>query len=770
MRSRPTARSEHALPPSNTIDQSTVTIEDDEVKKQQAPKKSKFRLPPPPKLSYTKNSSNGYAESADTVTKPVNASNDVEMGSDSTLALSASTNVQSQRLLSPSILIPPSRPQHIITSAYQRKHSSSNNNPDKSTVIIESGNEDASNVISMRVSTKPSVYNNPYQSYKPSHWYSNARRIQKTQRRLQNAFLLLVASISLALLGWNLHHMHKEESIHRHHNYHHHDKKKHLFEHNHLHAMIGIIDNPAGFALYSHPIDTKHRDQQDESLPDEKQFVREPTVTLSNGRLLPKLGFGVAGRQIEHKEIPLIVSKLLQYTSSENEGGSSIVMIDAVIDQGIVQHDDKSETDMSKKVVALIGKAINIFAKDTDRVVNANSISNEKSHDDENRLEVHLLIGLTGSELGRDNTLKLLSELTVELDGLVPPIRDLEYFDVSSWKANVHDRQIDLRLNVLLHLPECYDDIDKVVPCSLDETSNLQQIQSWIDSWGVLEKLYEKGLVHGIGVDGTTESDLKLLIDHCSITPQIYRGDLSQALDGYGKQMGARWSRQYYNVGDLLKDKNITFLARDAVGNILDKKDVTPNAYGLMQILGKVIFHSHRKMPDSQEGLLQSIINSEDEYYTVPQLALSYLVRHQVVPLPHAYKSEYVVDVSPVSVGGLANFLTERRVVEIGAALKALVTGKDLPEDHGLGTEEEDTVAIVFHNEFDEDVTIIHHTVNSSSLIDKRGAIEGGDSNVFIAHTGDQFEIYHRDGYHIGIYEVRAGQGDADHFTISAPT
>jgi hypothetical protein len=102
--------------------------------------------------------------------------------------------------------------------------------------------------------------------------------------------------------------MHKEEKHnHRHHNYHHHNHKhkKRLDDHNHLHAMIGIVDNPAGFALYSNPIHQKHNEPYTSS--QDELFSRVPTVTLSNNRLLPQVGFGVSGQHIEHKDIPLMV-------------------------------------------------------------------------------------------------------------------------------------------------------------------------------------------------------------------------------------------------------------------------------------------------------------------------------------------------------------------------------------------------------------------------------------------------------------------------------
>jgi hypothetical protein len=165
----------------------------------------------------------------------------------------------------------------------------------------------------------------------------------------------------------------------------------------------------------------------------------------------------------------------------------------------------------------------------------------------------------------------------------------------------------------------------------------------------------------------------------------------------------------------------------------------------------------------------QTITNSNDEYFTVPRLALAYLVRHGVVALPHAYKPEHLADDAPESVGALANFLTERRVAEIGIALKALVTGKDLPEDHGLGTEDEDVVAVVFHNELDEDVTLVQvvHVNNEVGVGTEKGIVEKGDLVVLLGRSGDEFEVYQSDGNKLETHRVHAESGGCHDFTIS---
>ncbi|KAL3805127.1 hypothetical protein HJC23_003355 [Cyclotella cryptica] len=850
MRSRPSARPKPPpAPPINNVQSATA---DDDKKKEQAPvRKSKFRLPPPPKLSLISslnqtsavankhvaangtgftngvNANNGRTEAAVTIGGNEKSSiiggsapKDEEMGH-----VVTSSNAHEQLISPPPLPIP--SPHHLhqttTTSVYQRgKHNSfskpSSTNKD-SIVTIDGGSNDPTSSIHNKLHTSNSKSNitrrnNPYQSYKPSAWYANARRIQKYHRRVHHAFIGAVSILSLGLLWWYFHyevHHPKGRHHHSHHSHHPLDTKhddtnaKYPYDnHNHLHAMIGIVDNPAGFALYSAPIRNSQRQGQQKSWLQSASSsssslsnpqspllhptdILAPTITLSNSRPLPRIGFAVAGHHIEHKEIPLIISRLLQYSSSESEGGGGIALIDAVdslarfSNKKDAKEEKQEERGAERTVVALVGRAIAFFAKENHKrdtigggdggvVVQAQSKSKDNSYDYENRLEVHLLVGLSDSELGIDDTWRALADISAELDGLIPPIHDVDHVqDSSSWKAAV-DHRVDTRLHVLLRLPECVDNSQAVVPCSSDDGKNLQVLQRWIDSWGVLETLYEANILHGIGVDGTTERDLKLLLKHCKVVPQLYRGDVSQALDGYGRRMGVHSFDDEHHVGDLLKEENITFLASNVAGHILEKKDDTPNAYGLLQVLGKVLFRSHREMLTTQEGSsYQSITNSNDEYFTVPRLVLAYLIRHGVVALPHAYKPEHLADDAPESVGALANFLTERRVAEIGVALKALVTGRDLPEDHGLGTEDEDVVAVVFHNELDEDVTLVQivHENNQAGVATEKGIVEKSDSAVFMGRSGDEFEVYQSDGHKLEIFQVRAENGSTHDFTIS---
>jgi hypothetical protein len=211
----------------------------------------------------------------------------------------------------------------------------------------------------------------------------------------------------------------------------------------------------------------------------------------------------------------------------------------------------------------------------------------------------------------------------------------------------------------------------------------------------------------------------------------------------------------------VLKDHNITFLASNVAGHVLENKHLRPNAYGLLQHLGSVLYNAHREY-NVQNGV-DSIMNTNHkggEYYTVPRLILAYLVKHKVGVLPHAFKAEHLADDAPESVSSLASFLSERRLAEIGAALKAMVSDRDLPEDHGLGMEGENEAAAVFHNEVGHDVHIFRAGKEAA-------IIEPSHSAVITSNPGDQFAVYGAEGKKIGdSFTVNTEAGGAEDFIL----
>ena len=523
-----------------------------------------------------------------------------------------------------------------------------------------------------------------------------------------------------------------------------------------------------------------------------------PVTTLSNGRLLPLIGFGVASLSVNHKEIPVIVNTLLQYASSESEGGGGIAMIDAVIDErrevesnggSDEEHEEMLEVSRAKTAISVVGRAIAFFAKEAMTLHSdkrrLRSARNKYGHgkegneyDYDNRLEIHLLIGLSDTELGEDKTLSALRDVFSELDDLVPQFpNSLDSDDIDSRSTiSQIDRHVDLRIHVLLQSPRCLDEWGAIIPCTKHKsTANDEKIKEWSESYDVVEKLYDKRLVSGIGIDGVHVEDVHDIIQRCRIKPQIYRGDVSQVMEGFGTWMGVdNHSSDHNQLQKVLHDQNVTFLASNVAGHILEKKSLRPNAYGLLQHLGSVLYHAHREY--NERNGVDSIMSTNlkgGEYYTVPRLILAYLVKHKICVLPHAYKAEHLADDAPESVSSLATFLSKRRMAEIGLALNAMLSDSDLPEDNGFGMEGEHSAAAFFHNQVGQEIHIFRALEYSSgerevAISSEWGRIvEHGHSSLIIANPGDRFVVYKADGQKVnGNFTLNTESGGAEDFFV----
>lgn len=787
MRSRTNANVHRSAPPSSSNDDyssganGTVSIaspDDDSNGKDKLRKRNKFTLPPPPQM----------------------------------MSLANKTNVQSTR--NNNVSIAAVVPSNVPAAAPQIQQKQSSNN--------------YVNQNPYQTTSQPN-FSQISQPYRPNNWYINTRNQQRKRLRIRVVLVTASSVLALMLFYFGFKHIQFHDRVGRsnqhQHNHHHHDY------HHHIHPMTGAFESPLGFAKehspqvdHSEPILKQQRPKQssEESHTVTKQLPKEshldapevtsfvPVTTLSNGRILPLIGFGVASFSVDHKEIPVIVNTLLQYASSESEGGGGIAMIDAVIDEkreiesnggsflfsgNIRKNEEKEEmleVSMAKTAISLVGRAISFFGKENmslhgDKGLLRNAASNDHSGDDEkydyvNRLEVHLLVGLADTELGEEKTIAALRDIFSELDELVPSfpnnldIEDNTGHETERSALSQIDRHVDLRMHVLLRSPRCQDESELIVPCTKYKTSvNNEKVDKWTESYNVVEKLYEKKLIRGIGFDGVYAEDAQALLPKCRIKPQIYRGDVYQALEGYGRRMGVgNHLSDGKELQQVLQDHNITFLSSNVAGHVLENKHLRPNAYGLLQHLGTILYHAHREY-NEQNGV-ESIISTNlkgGEYYTVPRLILAYLVKHKVGVLPHAFKAEHLADDAPESVSSLASFLSQRRLAEIGVALKAMISDKDLPEDHGLGLEGEREAAAVFHNEVGQEVylfRVLDHIGSGKEVAippERGGIVEHGHSAVIIANRGDKFAVYGADGKKIGnIFTVTTEPGGAEDFIL----
>ena len=616
-------------------------------------------------------------------------------------------------------------------------------------------------------------------TYKPSNWYAETqKRKQRMQYlwKLNTAVLAIILAVSLvgAFVYLRSHpELGTTEKRHRRRTNHHHH------HHGDFHPMLGVNEMTLEFGIAE-----SHRHQSrpiDETERVHDLFSVVKVKRLSNEKLIPYVGFALASHSVDHKQIPIVVSTLLSYASSDTEGGGGIALIDCVVDEDLSKLDkgtsfysispekavkyeleeEKLESVQAETAVTLVGRAITFFGKEHITSRDGKASSNAASvYDYENRLEVHVAVGLSGPELGEDETIKALKAMWGSLDGLVAPFpNDLES-DAGQWANWKHtvDYRIDVRLHVLVR-PNCHSQQNgHLVPCTSDE-GNADNLERFMQSYRVLERLYEGGLIASLGLDGAHESDVKHLLSNCKTKPQLYRGDVASALH-YAPHL-AKHEEFDNSLAKLLQSEDITYMASNVAGHVLSKISICPNAYHLLQNLGGVLYRAHL-LQLTKDGTTLS--QTRQEYYSVARVILSFLVSQKVVVSPHAFKAEHLADDAPESVSSLSTFLilNQRRLAEIGVAFEALLKSEDLPEEHGLGNEDE-KVAAVFHNLSHGDVFL---SKNGVALDEQGGTVKAHSTTVIACDSGDKFSVRGGAGEEVMQVSIEAKAGDATDFTI----
>lgn len=778
MRSRPNSnRTTQPAPVAQpTSDDGDCNGKDKPAVKFKRPPMAAFKLPPPPQMKSIIPQRKPYPNHGQsTSTHPLDAET-----AGSAAAVSAPTQ---QEEIVPEVTLPDFSTSNE-TAAYKRgRHkinppTSSDASPAGPSNVAPTYQARPPVVDGSRVSyTNDTDYRNySYTAkYKPSTWYAETQKRKQRQQYLWKLNTVVLAIILTVSLIWAFIYLrsHPEPETtgkrHRRKNNHHH--------HHDFHPMVGVNEMTLEFGMAeSHRHSSKDKPRpEDETEQVHDLFSIVKVKRLSNDKLIPYVGFALASHSVEHKQIPIIVSTLLSYASSDTEGGGGIALIDCVVDEdrsklgkgassySISQEraeldKEKFESIQAETAVTLVGRAITYFGKERNRQRDQKARSNAVSvYDYENRLEVHVVVGLSGPDLGKKETIETLKTMWGSLDGLVAPFpNDLES-DTSqwtNWKQSV-DFRIDVRLHVLVR-PHCHSQQNgRVVPCSSDE-GNADNLERFMQSYRVLERLYEGGLIEGLGLDGAHEIDVRYLLGNCKTKPQLYRGDVAKSALHYAPHL-SKHEEFDSSIAKLLQSEDITYMASNVAGHVLSKSSVCPNAYHLLQNLGGALYRAHH-LQLTKDGTTLSHTSSQD-YYSVARVILSFLVSQKVVVSPHAFKAEHLADDAPESVSSLSTFLksNQRRLAEIGVAFEALLKSEDLPEEHGLGNEEE-KVAAVFHNRSHGDVFL---SKNGVALIPEQGGTLRAHSTTVIAcDSGDKFSALSVAGEEVMQVSIQGKAGD----------
>jgi len=353
----------------------------------------------------------------------------------------------------------------------------------------------------------------------------------------------------------------------------------------------------------------KHRLEDDDDVP---------TARLSNGIHIPLVGLGVGNMMSQ------VVPAVINHAIREDK---KIRLIDT-------SHISYNERYVAKGIVEGVEEIR----------------SADKANKKNKKVEIHVVTKVWYTHLGYERT-----KLSVESSLMA--LREL-----------VDDKDVDLKLHVLIHWPRCYDTIqwmhcddeEKALPASVKEAGPTPTNDSWKESWKALEELYldKSNVVASIGVSNFHTNELKELSQEvANIQPHIVQTSM--------------WSLLYDPLlVEFCHRNHIHLMAFNTISSVIGKGDDAPNGYHHILAVGS-------KLEEQMRGL--EIFDDYDEL-TATQVLLAWLVQHHITVIPRSTNLNHLKENSAVALAKIPP-LSDEQVHWIASGVEALLSGDDMPHD-----------------------------------------------------------------------------------------
>ena len=280
-------------------------------------------------------------------------------------------------------------------------------------------------------------------------------------------------------------------------------------------------------------------------------------------------------------------------------------------------------------------------------------------------------------------------------------------------------------VTMLIHWPRCRDDIEWM-RCEEEERALPQRVKdagpapaedAWKGSWRALEEFYAAGRLKNIGVSNFELDDLNELLSSCKTVPQIYQGNAWQL-----------WFRP--EVLQRLSEKSVLYQAYNVVNGIVTRESAAPRAYRVLADVARA------KNAD------------------VGTVVLAALKRRGVATIPRASSPQHLAANAPRAVAAVT--LDDEEVHTIDAAMKALMSGRDLPP--------EKPVVATFTSSLDAAVRLFWKNPDTGEEV-LNGEVSGGDGLRIHTHPGHTFRAYRGDEL-VRSFTVTAERGGEEAFEL----
>jgi len=430
------------------------------------------------------------------------------------------------------------------------------------------------------------------------------------------------------------------------------------------------------------------------------------TTTLSNAVVMPLAGLGVGNLQRN------LVETMIHHGLRDD---NRMRLIDTA-------HASGNEREVSRGITTGI--------KDLKEELARKSL--DKEFDRKQRIQVHVVTKIWYTHLGYERTKLAVDEI------------------LQSFEEAINDSNVDLKLTLLIHWPQCFDSIPWM-NCKEEEEQLPDRIKNagppphlnkdaWKGSWRALEDVYDShnavdtnnndnfsSVVANIGISNFDRPTLESLLEMSRTKPHLTQINVWSLINDTP-------------LIELLNENNIHIQVYNVMNGVIDQIYENPKA------------HHHLLMVANQ--LEQKSISSGGdivEKVFLMQVVLKWLVQFDISLIPRTSDDKRLTQNSPVSLSKIPA-MSKEHIQVVGSAMAALINNQDLKDDV--------LVKVRFHAKKSD---MFLYWVPDEGEIEKQVAfIEKGSLYEESTHPGHTFRVYH--AYDAGQYEtfsIHGHYGDA---------
>jgi diketogulonate reductase-like aldo/keto reductase len=420
------------------------------------------------------------------------------------------------------------------------------------------------------------------------------------------------------------------------------------------------------------------------------------TTTLSNGVIMPLVGMGVGNLQRN------LVETMIHHGLKDDR---RIRLIDTA-------HASGNEREVARGITT----GIKDLKEQLTIKSNSNNKNKDKDHsnqiDRKQRIQVHVVTKIWYTYLGYERTKLAIDEI------------------LQSFEEVIKDPSVDLKVTLLLHWPQCFDEIlwmnceeeEQQLPDRIKNAGpppHLDRGNAWKGSWRALEDVYESqdSVVASIGISNFDFRTLQQLLKTSRIAPHLAQINV--------------WSLMNETpLIELMNANNIHLQVYNVMNGIIGQVYENPKAHHhiLMvanQLKQKSIDSSSSAKAGKQDGAVL-------EKVFFAQAILKWLVQFGISVIPRTSNPEHLAENSAVSLSKIP-VMSQDQIEIAGKSMAAIINNEDLKNDV--------LVQVRFHAKQSD--MFLYWVPEEGDTETQLAFIEKGSSYDQSTYPGHTFKAYH---------------------------